>query len=293
MARINIRELPDHIHKAISESAERNNRSTEGEVRSVLQAYVSALEAKPARIETLRESWQRYMGERLDQLFACVRHDQVFTHKEPESVAGIARLIGEDSPANLLDCLGGLASPSFDMLDRVAAWSGASYNWLICGAGSVFATENIGSSYQEFFLHDLHSKSISFRLLRVCGGRSDGMLMCIRHDSSRNTYVTGYIYEHFMLKAGMGSGGNGNLYRFIHFLKTQCGHRSLQAYNYDEIEMNTQQGAHHPLYYIRRATQAEWLRQLFSGEDPSNWLKGNLSLWKDMHNLPFGGEKAE
>jgi plasmid stability protein len=75
MARINIRELPDHIHKAISESADRNNRSTEGEVRSILQAYVSSLEPQPAPIETLRQSWQKGVGNRLDQLFACLRKD--------------------------------------------------------------------------------------------------------------------------------------------------------------------------------------------------------------------------
>jgi len=293
MARINIRELPDHIHQAISESADKNNRSTEGEVRSILQSYVSSLEAQAAPNLTYRQTWQRYMGDRLDQLFACVRRDQVFPVTEPQSIADIARAIGEESPANLLDCLDGLSSPTFDMLDRVVAWSGGSYNWLLSGMGTVFPVENIGNKYQDFFLYDQHSNDVSFHLLRICGGRSDGMLLCIRYDSARQTYASGYISEHFMLKGGMGSGGSGNLNRFIRFLKTSCGNRVLKAYNYDETEMNTQQGAHHPLYYLRLASQAEWLRKLFSGEDPDNWLAGNLPLWRGMNELPLGNGEAE
>lgn len=293
MARINIRELPDHIHQAISESAIKNNRSTEGEVRSILQSYVSSLEAKPAMAETYRQSWQKGFGDRLDQLLGCVRRDQVFPITEPQSVADIARAIGEESPANFLDCLDGLSSPTFDMLDRIVAWSGGSHSWLLSGMGTVFPVENIGNKYQDFFLYDRHSKAVIFYLLRICGGRSDGMLLCIRHDRARQTYSSGYISEHFMLKEGMGSGGSGNLNSFIRFLKTNCGNRVLRAYNYEETEMNTQQGAHHPLYYLRLASQADWLRKLFSGEDPANWLDGYSPLWRDMNELPFGNGEAD
>lgn len=293
MARINIRDLPDHIHKAISESADKNNRSTEGEVRSILQSYVSSLEAKPAPIETLRQSWQRGVGQRLDQLFGFVRRDKVFSFGEPQSIVGIARIIGEETPAHLLDCLEGIASPSFDLLDRVAAWSGGSYNWLVSGMGTVFPVENIGSSYQDFFLHDRQSKDVTFSLLRICGGRSDGMLLCIRHDSAKQTYASGFIYEHFKLKSDLGSGGSGNLNRFIRFLKTNCGNRVLKAYNYEETELSTEQGAHHPLYYLRSADSADWLRKLFDGEDPANWLAGNSPLWRDMGELSFGNGEAE
>jgi plasmid stability protein len=293
MARINIRELPDHIHQAISESAIKNNRSTEGEVRSILQSYVLSLEAKPAVAETYRQSWQKGFGYRLDQLFACVRRDQVFPITEPQSIADIARAIGEESPANLLDCLDGLSSPTFDMLDRIVVWSGGSHRWLLSGMDTVFPVENIGNKYQDFFLYDRHSKNVTFHLLRICGGRSDGMILCVRHDIAKKIYASGYIYEHFMLKEGMGSGGSGNLNRFIRFLKTNCGNRVLKAYNYEETEMNTQQGAHHPLHYLRLASQADWLRKLFSGEDPANWLAGYSPLWTDMDELPFGNGEAE
>lgn len=53
MARVGIRDLPDHIYEAICESAEKNNRSIEGEVRAILQTYVSTLEPEPAPNQTL------------------------------------------------------------------------------------------------------------------------------------------------------------------------------------------------------------------------------------------------
>jgi plasmid stability protein len=293
MARINIRELPDHIHKAISDSAERNNRSTEGEVRSILQSYVSSLEVKPAPIETLRQSWQKGVGNRLDQLFACVRKDQVFGFGDRQSLVGIARTIGEDTPAHLLDCMEGIASPSFEMLDRVVAWSGGSYEWLVSGLGTVFPVENLGNDYHDFFLHDRKSKHITFHLLRVCGGRCEGMLLCFRHDSVKQTYASGYMYANFNLKGGMGSGGHHKLSQFIRFLKTQCGDRAFKAYNYEETEVNTEQGTHHPVYYIRAASTANWLRMLFDGQDPDDWLEGYRSAWKEIADLPFGNGEPE
>lgn len=288
MARINIRELPDHIHKAISDSADRNNRSTEGEVRAILQAYVSSLEVQPPPIETLRQSWQRGVGNRLDQLFACLREDQVFPGRLPPTLVGIARIIGEETPAHLLDCMEGIASPSFDMLDRVVAWSSGSYEWLVSGMGTTFPVENIGSNYRNFFLYERDSKDITFHLLRVCGGRSEGTILCIRHDRAKQVYASGFISEHFMLKRGMGATGHANLLDFIGFLKTNCGNRVLRAHTYDEPNRNTEQGTHHPLYYIRSATDADWLRKLFDGEDPADWLEGNRSAWKEVSELPFG-----
>lgn len=293
MARINIRELPDHIHQAISDSADRNNRSTEGEVRSILQSYVSSLEAKPAPIQTLRQNWQKGVGNRLDQLFGCVRRDKVFPDGDRMSLVDIARTIGEDTPAHLLDCLEGIASPSFEMLDRVVAWSGGSYEWLVSGMGTIFPVESLGNHYHDFFLFDRQNKHITFHLLRVCGGRCDGMILCIREDLTKKTFATGYMYSNFHLKNGMGSGGHGNLNRFIRFLKTQCGDRSLQAYNYEETEVNTQQGTHHPVYYIRSASAANWLRMLFAGEDPDDWLEGYRSSWKEIGELAFGNGEAE
>lgn len=292
MARINIRELPDHIHKAISESADKNNRSTEGEVRSILQAYVSSLEPQPAPIETLRQSWQKGVGNRLDQLFACLREDRVFPSRLPPTLVGIARIIGEDTPAHLLDCMEGIASPSFDMLDRVVAWSSGSYEWLVSGMGTIFPVENIGSRYSDFFLYERDSKDLTFHLLRICGGRSEGKILCFRHDGAKQTYASGFISEHFMLKQGMGSGGHGNLNRFIRFLKTHCGNRALRAYNYEEPERSTEQGMHHPLYYLRLSSDADWLRKLFDGEDPADWLEGNRSAWKEISELSFGNGEA-
>ena len=32
---------------------------------------------------------------------------------------------------------------------------------------------------------------------------------------------------------------------------------------------------------------------LFNGEDPANWLKDGMTLWKDMSALPFGNSEIE
>ncbi|MFL1515304.1 FitA-like ribbon-helix-helix domain-containing protein [Pseudomonas prosekii] len=292
MSRINVRELPEAVHTAISRYAESNNRSLEGEVRSILQNYVHSLESAHLSL-TLRQSWQKTVGDNLDQLFACLRMDQFFPAQGPQSIVDIARIIGEESPGHMLDCMEGLATPSFDLLDRVSNWSGCSYNWLSSGLGTIFPVENIGSNYQDFFQHDLDNKDVTFHLLRVCGGHSDGMLLCLRHNSAKQAYAAGFIAEHFMLKDGMGATGSARLNEFIRFLKTHCGNRVLKAYNFAETGMNTLLGTHHPLYYLRSAESAGWLTQLFNGQDPSNWLKGYEPLWKDMSELPFGnGETA-
>ena len=293
MARVGIRDLPDHIYEAICESPEKNNRSIEGEVRAILQTYVSTLEPEPAPNQTLRQIWQKGVGDRLDLLFAHLRKDQVFFPGHAPTLAGIARLIGEETPAHLLDCLDGIASPSFDMLDRVIAWSSGSQDWLESGVGPMFPAKNIGSEYSEFFLYERDSKEVTFHLLRVCGGRLDGMILCVRHDRAKQAYATGFIYEHFNLKRGMGAGGHGNLHRFIRFLKTNCGDRILKAYRYEEPEKSTEPGAHHPQYYLRLASEADWLQKLFAGEDPADWLEGNRSAWKEIAELSFGNGKVD
>ena len=293
MARITIRDLPDHIHQVITEAAVLHHRSTEGEIRFALQQYVMSLRSQPVPEETPRQIWQKQTGQRLAQLFDCLRSDEFFSYTERHDVPHLARAIGEDTPAHLLDCLEGSAAPSFEMLDRIAAWSSCCSSWLISGAGTIFPFENIGSRYHDFFLYDRCNNDITFHLLRICGGRSDGMILCIRHDSVKQTFASGFISEHFMLKGGMGSGGHGNLNRFIRFLKTQCGNRIMKACEYEETEASTELGTHHPLYYIRSTQGADWLMMLFNGEDPANWLKDGMTLWKDMSALPFGNSEIE
>jgi plasmid stability protein len=294
MARITIRDLPDHIHQVITEAAVQHHRSTEGEIRFALQQYAITLRSQPAKPqETASQIWQKETGQRLAQLFDCLRRDEFFTHKERHDVPHLARTIGEEAPAHLLDCLEGNAAPSFEMLDRIAAWSSCCNSWLISGAATMFPVENIGSRYHDFFLYDRNNKDITFHLLRICGGRSEGTILCIRHDNAKGSFASGFISEHFKLKEGMGSGGHGNLNRFIRFLKTQCGNRAMKASNYEETMTTTNLGTHHPLYYMRSTQGADWLMKLFQGEDPANWLKGSTTLWKDMSTLPFGNCEIE
>jgi plasmid stability protein len=293
MARITIRDLPDHIHQTIAEAAELHHRSTEGEVRFALLQYVMSLKSEPTHKGAARQVWQKEAGQRLGQLFDCLRADQFFAYGGCHDVPNLALAIGEDTLAYFLDCLDGHAAPSFELLGRIAAWSSGSNSWLISGAGTMFSVENIGNTYHDFFRYDQNNKDITFYLLRICGGRDDGLILCIRQDKVKQTFASGFISCHFRLKEGMGSTGHRKLNDFIRFLKTECASRLLKACEYEEAELSTQLGAHHPLYYIRAALAADWLSKLFEGEDPANWLTEAPSLWRDMSELPVGTREVE
>ncbi|WP_230852709.1 hypothetical protein [Pseudomonas amygdali] len=106
-----------------------------------------------------------------------------------------------------------------------------------------------------------------------------------------NVYSSGYMYSNFHLRSGMGATGSGNLKEFIKFLKINCSKYRLIARNFQEAGLEDEIDLHHPMWYVRRATQASWLMSLFRGEDPDDWLKGYI--WDDVAQLPFGGHPAE
>jgi hypothetical protein len=294
MARINLRDLSDVVHHIISQSALLNHRSIEGEARYALDLYAKEISTpKEQSADTPRGTWQKGVAQRLAALFQKLRDDDFFPYKTRHDAPHIAKAIGEESPAPLLDCLNGEGTLTFDMADRIVAWSSCSASWLLSGAGAMFPVEDIGSSYQSFFVSENENKKdFIFYLIRISSGRNTGMILCIKHDKAAETYHAGYIATHFLLSTGMGSGGHGNLKRFIIFLKTYCHEHYLQASEFDETELSTELGLHHPFWYMQRKSDSQWLMQLFQGEDPKDWLEGNKTAWESVKSLPFGGIKS-
>lgn len=293
MSRISIRDLPESIHQMISTSAEKNHRSVEGEIRHALALYAANLDKqKPEVQETSAQIWHRGVGQRLNELFQRLRSDDFFPYGVNSDAPHIAKYIKEASPQALLDCLDGRGEMSFDIFDRIVEWSGCSSTWLLSGKGSMFFVPDIGSRYSKFFVNDFEkAEDIKFYLIRLDGGRAEGLILCIKHDAVKNVYSSGYMYSNFHLRSGMGATGSGNLKAFIKFLKIDCSRHCLLDRNYQEDGLEAELGFHHPMWYVRRSTEASWLLSLLRGEDPDDWLKGYT--WDDVAQLPFGGHPAE
>lgn len=290
MARVNLRDLSEVVLNIISQAALRNHRSVEGEVRHALDLYARDLNTpKNQTIDTARQTWQKETAQRLAELFQRLRADEFFPYRTHHDIPHIAKAIGEPSPAQLLDCLDGNGALTFDMVERIATWSSCNPSWLLSGEGAMFAVENIGSDYRSFLINEAEDKrNYSFYLIRVSTGRNEGMILCIKHNKVTGVYSSGFISSQFVLGSGMGSGGHGNLERFIVFLKTHCHKHYLNACEYEEKELSTELGLHHPSWYLQRKRDARWLTQLFRGEDPSNWLDGYGNAWVAIRELPFG-----
>lgn len=280
MARINLRDISDDVHQLISQSALLNHRSIESEARHALDQYALSLNREQdTKIETSREIWQKETGQRLHKLFQQLRDDNFFAYRVRHDIPHIAQHIGENSPAQLLDCMDGIKGPDFDMINRLAYCFSCNSSWVMSGAGTMFEVKNIGSSYESFFVDETDDHAdYMFYLIRVASGRNEGMIICIKRNQASRVYEAGYISDHFVLKAGMGSGGYGNLKRFLSFMKLNCGTHFIRSCEYEEEGLSTELGLHHPSWYIQKSSQSRWLSQLLSGEDPGNWLEGYSGL---------------
>lgn len=291
MARITIRNLPDPVHQLLSEAAA-HHRSTEAEIRFALQQYAASLQpasSAPAP-ESTRQRWQRQTGQRIAQLFVRLRQDEVFAPGGRHDVPHLARTIGEASPAYLLDCIDGRAAASFDLLRRISQRFNCAESWLLSGAGTMFPWESIEGRYPVFCLGERNSEQGHIRLIRIRGGRLDGMLLCIRQDNEDQHVACGYIRQQFRLRADINAEEAEHLYRFIKFLKTECARGQIEAYDFTASENLTDVGDHHPLWFMApsRAQPAEWLNALLHGDDAAGWLSGFPDWLEKIRALPFG-----
>lgn len=291
MARMTIRNLPESIHQQLTAAAEQHQRSTEAEIRFALQQYVAELQLlRPTTgPESTRQRWQRQTGQRIAQLFVRLRQDEVFAGRGRHDVPHLARMIGEASPATLLDVIDGLEAPSFDLLRRISCCFHCSESWLLSGAGPLFLWENLAEDYAPFFSEEAENSRRRLRLIRLCGGQLDGTLLCIRYDNQQQHFTSGYLPAAFPLRSTFSAEAAEQLCRLISLLKTLRGARQIEAYDMQVSETLSGVNDHHPRYFMRQSvsTPANWLQKLFAGEDPADWFSVFPSALATLREVPF------
>lgn len=297
MAKIQARNVDDALYERIEASAMKNERSMEGEIRIALREHYSPAEAEAVPL-SLRERWQQQAGQRLRWLLDRLIEDGCLYERKQNRAAGIpdfvrvARQLGA-SPGSLMDLLDGCGEGVPVMADDLAKHFNVNSDWLLTGEGSPFRVTRMGSSgYSEFFLPSDEGK-YSFELIRISGGVHEGTLIILRNRADTGATEFGVVTEAFHLRPGMGSGGHGNLKRFLLFLKTKCSHMALNTYDLTPHERDfdfwSVIGQHHPVWFqdaIQRSP-GSWLQQVFSGEDPG-WFKGWSSNLQEIAATPFG-----
>lgn len=299
MAKIQARNVDDALYQRIEQSAMKNERSLEGEIRIALREYYQPAH-KEGPVLTEREQWQLETGQRLKWLFDCLMADNYF-----RDYAGARTLDTFDlvrfgrqlsiSLGLLMDIMAGREELTFELADRIAHHCDASADWLLGESGQPFPFVDIRSvGYREFFFPAGSKSDYTFEFLRISGGMHDGTLLILRKDLQTKRITPGVINE-FHLRSGMGSGGYGNLKRFLLLLKTEGARLSINTFDWTPEHENfgfwSVIGQHHHVYFqdSTRRSSARWLQQVFNGEDPDDWFSnGWASLLKEIGETPFG-----
>ncbi|CAI2535862.1 hypothetical protein [Serratia ficaria] len=299
MAKIQARNVDDALFALIEQTAMKNERSLEGEIRFALRAYYQSEDA-PAASD--RENWQQETGQRLTFLFDRLMADNYFREfagARPIDTFDLVRLARQlnTSPGLLMDIMAGRQELTFSLADKIAQNFDASADWLLGGSGSPFEADRIGADYPAFFRPD-NGKRYVFELHRIDGGRFDGTLFVLRQDLQTQQLRLGVVTEQFNLSAGMGGTGHANLKDFLLFLKTDCGDMQLNAFRWqaEAVEYDFWElfGRHHPRYFQNPAkrSSADWLQRLLQGEDPGGWFKGWSPCLVEIAATPFGESAA-
>lgn len=278
MARLSVRDFPDELHQQLLQAAARHERSLEGETRFGLARYLESLKSPKPYAASLCESWQRAAGERLQQLFARLREDNVFAWSERNDLPHLALALGEPSPATLMNCIDGREALPFDLARRIADRYGCSMAWLINGSGSMFPYPEIGADYRDFFAPAIRGSGISIKLVRLCtaendqGSRDahDGTLLMFRCKGDTHNIAAGYSGR-FYLNGAMGAGGHGCLNGFVDFLN-ESHDLQFSEYNCTAPIDGSSMWDHHPSYYLNliHCEKASWLYPLRAGRSPSS-----------------------
>jgi len=270
MAKIQARNVDDALYQRIEMSAMRNERSLEGEIRLALQQYYQP-QADTHPVLSLRERWQEETGQRLQWLFDRLMTDNFFREPVHVKKAGVPELIRLSrqlgvSPGLLMDITEGRHEMTLSMADKIAGEADASAGWLLSGEGRPFPVANLGSEYRGFFLPPGDDGHNAFEFIRISGTRHNGTLICLRINSRTGDMTLGAVTAEFMLcNNGCGGTGHGKLLSFLLFLKTECAHLPVNAFDWETdgsgFDCWSVGGQHHPVYFqdFRRRSTAGWL----------------------------------
>lgn len=283
--------MDDALFARIEQSAMKNERSVEGEIRLALATLYPAADPSQNIVPlSMRDRWQQETGQRLRWLLQRLNEDGFGTRARTGDVrVGDYVRLGDQlrtSPGLLMDIAEGRAEMTPEMADALHRWCGASGDWLLSGEGESFPVVKPGTcsgvSWQEFFFPDDDDRYV-FEFIRITGGRHDGTLLILRQDEESGFVTTGIVTEAFYLRAGMGSEGYSNLKTFLLFLKTHCRDLVMNAYVFEPPEPDfdfwSVMGQHHPVWFrdAKRRSPSRWLQQVLNGRDPGEWFAGGGS----------------
>lgn len=301
MAKIQARNVDDALYQRIEQSAMKNERSLEGEIRMALAAaYPPPGQNGPVLSERAR--WQQETGRRLRWLFDRLIADNCFRTSGRADKAGIPELVKlarqlDTSPGLLMDIMEGNKELPFHLADAIGENFDASAGWLLDGRKTPFPVADLGMDYHGFFLPAGDNARYAFEFSRISRGRHEGTLICLRIHPETGRMALGTVTAEFNLcKDGSGGTGHGKLLAFMLFLKESCAHRSMNAFDWevdDSFDFWSVVGQHHPVYFqdFRRRATSGWLQQVFSGQDPDGWFSGWESDLEEIRDMPFGGQK--
>ena len=74
----------------------------------------------------------------------------------------------------------------------------ASADWLLTGYGRPFPARALGDNYHDFFLPQEDMTGWCFDLMRICSGRHDATLLCLRQ-SPDGHFALGAVSVEFVL----------------------------------------------------------------------------------------------
>ncbi|WGE30861.1 hypothetical protein PHA77_18350 (plasmid) [Edwardsiella tarda] len=290
MAKIQARNVDDALFQRIEQSAMRNERSLEGEVRIALAKQYPAMPTVEIILSS-REQWQKDCGRRLQAALDRLSSDGFFSdssHNGQTQIADWVRIARrlDISPGVLMDCIEGVTELPHDLAARIERQFSVNAEWLMTGKGMMFPMVSLGMnsgvSWEAFFLPD-DDVHYLFELIHITGGNDDGALLILRQNEQSGVVTMGMVSGAFYLGAKMGSGGYGALKRFFVFLNTHCRDVVMNAYVFEppepDVDSCTAMGQHHSIWF-RNAnwrSPSRWLQQILNGEDPGEWFSGGWS----------------
>jgi antitoxin FitA len=129
-SKIAIRNIPSAIFKALETLADSHNRSTEGEARQALMAWVEPLLVNESR-NTRRQSVAKRLNHMLEQINAGCQGARLTTSQ-------LAEAIKEERAEEVEDWFLGNKEPSFFQLSAIAKQLGVEPDWLKHGDKALF-----------------------------------------------------------------------------------------------------------------------------------------------------------
>lgn len=288
MATLQIRNLDDGVYERMAQEASRQNRSTEGEARYTLSC------AYPETPLSMRATWQKKAGQRMQWIFERLREDGRFRYGQPSDPASLANMIGETSPAELFDCLDGVSGPTFEMARRMENEFSCRADWIMSGIGAPFRAAKLTGRYDTYLRTLIDNSShlsgeTELHFVRYSSSdQFDGTLLILSRTG--NSWQCYYEYSRFCLSDKMGEKGHDNLFEFLTFVKQNMPDAALQSWVY-RSEMNTYPDFthHHPSHYIRSLRQSEkndWLKRMLRGDRPQGWSMNFDGYLNKLRELP-------